>query len=105
VFLFVALAAYLRSQSLEIAVVTGTLNMRRLLASFGIEFVDLAHADPAILVDSGTSWGSYYRRDPKVIAGAIEPAYVRLEPFLPTEHNGHLKEQFSRVHPCIREPV
>jgi Thermostable hemolysin len=79
--------------------------MRRLLASFGIEFVKLAHADPALLVDNGVSWGNYYRRDPKVIAGAIEPAYLRLEPFLPAEHNGHLKELFARAHPCIRESL
>lgn len=104
VFLFVALAAYLRSQSLEIAVATGTLNMRRLLASFGIEFLELGQADPAALRDSGVSWGGYYRRDPKVISGAIEPAYTRLEPFLPAKHND-LDQLFARVHPCAREFV
>ena len=104
-FLFVALAAYLRAQSLDFAVVTGTLSMRRLLTSFGIEFLELHHADPAALVDKGVSWGSYYCRDPKVITGAIAPAYARLEPFLPAEHNGNLKQLFARVHPGIRKDV
>ena len=79
--------------------------MRRLLASFGIEFLELGHADSAALVDRGISWGSYYRRDPKVIAGAIAPACAGLEPFLPTAHNGHLKELFARVHPYISKGV
>ncbi len=105
VFLFVALAAYLRAQGLCIAAVTGTTNLRRLLLSFGVEFVELGRADPAALCDRGESWGTYYQRDPKVIAGAIEPAYGQLEPFLPPEHNGNLEHLFSRVHPRTQEAM
>jgi Thermostable hemolysin len=99
VFLFVALAAYLREQDLAVAVVTGTKALRRSLASFGVEFLELGRAEPAALPDHGASWGRYYQRDPRVIAGAIDPAFARLEPYLPAEHNGNLKLLFARLHP------
>lgn len=98
VFLFVALAAYLRQQNLVHAVVTGTNTLRRAFTRLGIQFLELASADPAALADDGASWGSYYRSDPKVIAGGIQPAFARLEPYLPREHNADLKLLFSRLH-------
>jgi hypothetical protein len=101
VFLFVALAAYLRQQKLAYAVVTGTTGLRRSLESFGIEFLKLGTAEPTALPDNGASWGGYYNWDPEVIAGAIQPAFDRLEPFLPARHNGDLERLFTRV----RRPV
>jgi hypothetical protein len=98
VFLFVTLAAYLRQQGLTYAVVTATKSLRGSFALFGFEF-RLATADPAVLPDSGASWGSYYRNDPRVVVGAIQPAFAKLEPYLPIEHNGDLARLFARLHP------
>jgi Thermostable hemolysin len=99
VFLFVALAAYLRQRNLVHAVVTGTSTLRRTFTRLGIEFLELASADPSALEDDGASWGSYYRCDPKVIAGRIQPAFARLEPYLPARHNSDLGYLISRLHP------
>jgi hypothetical protein len=96
VFLFVAVAAYLRQRSLAFAVVTGTKGLRRSLARFGIEFRELGAADQSALPDGGASWGGYYERDPKIIVGAIQPAFARLEPYLPAAHNLDLERLFTR---------
>ena len=99
VFLFVTLAAYLRQQNLAYAVVTATKSLRRSFALFGFEFVELGSADPSVLPDSGVSWGSYYKNDPKVLVGAILPAFSRLEPYLPIAQNSDLDRLFARLHP------
>jgi hypothetical protein len=100
VFLFVTLAAYLRQQNLAYAVVTATRSLRRSFALFGFDFVELASADPSVLPDSGASWGSYYKNDPKVLVGAILPGFSRLEPYLPLAHNSDLDRLFTRLHPA-----
>ena len=100
VFLFVTLAAYLRQQNLTYAVVTATKSLRRSFALFGFDFIELAPADPSVLPDSGASWGSYYNNDPKVLVGAILPAFSRLEPYLPLAHNNDLERLFTRLHPA-----
>jgi Thermostable hemolysin len=103
VFLFVGLAAYLRQQRLAFAVATGTKGLRRSLARFGIEFRELGAADPSALPDGGASWGGYYERDPKIIAGAIQPAFARLEAYLPAAYNLDLERLFTRSrHPISR---
>jgi hypothetical protein len=98
VFLFVTLAAYLRQQNLAYAVVTATKSLRRSFALFGFEFVEIAAADPSVLPDSGASWGSYYNNDPKVLVGAILPAFSRLEPLSSTV------PQPRPVSSCSRSP-
>jgi hypothetical protein len=95
IFLFVALAAYLRQRGFVYAVVTATKTLRRSFALFGLEPLELAIADAGLLPDKGQSWGSYYDRDPKVLAGAIPPGFMLLEPYLPTAHNGDLECLFA----------
>jgi len=105
VFLFVALAAYLRQQNLAYAVATGTKTLRRSLQMFGVEFRELGIADPNALPDGGASWGSYYEFDPRIIAGAIRPALVRLEPYLPRRSNVDLEHLFARAQQPIARTV
>jgi hypothetical protein len=97
VFLFIALAAYLRELRQAYAVVTATAGLRWILTSFGIRFVHLAAARSSALADGGSSWGSYYTCDPQIIALAIPWAFARLEPCLPASHNGDLARLFNRV--------
>ena len=103
IFLFVGLAAYLQQQGLSYAVVTSTAALRRSLETIGIQFTELAQADAAALPDRGASWGRYYTRDPRVIWGGIQPAFDRLEPYLPKSHNDDLKRLFARTHAPLAE--
>ena len=101
VFLCVVLAAYLQQHDLAYAVVTATKAQRRSFARLGIDFIELGDAKPDALPDSGTAWGSYYTQDPKVLVGAIPPSFARLERFLPTESNSHLKNLFLHFRPAV----
>ncbi len=98
IFLFVALAAYLRQQRFIHACATATSRLRSAFGFFGIEPVGLGAADPETLPDRGRSWGSYYTTAPKVVAGAIAPAFERLERLLPSERNADLDPMFARIH-------
>jgi hypothetical protein len=71
IFLFRALAEHLRSLGRDIAVATATRDLRAILGKFGVATVELARADPERLPDRGSTWGSYYSTDPKVMAGSI----------------------------------
>lgn len=95
-FLFVALAAFLKQQGYAYAAVTATDTLRKTFDFFGFDSVELADADPTLLPDSGASWGSYYDCRPKVLAGAIAPSARRIERFLPPEHNRNLDALFAR---------
>jgi len=94
VFLFVALAAYLRQHDYRYAVVTATNSLRRTFKFLGFEPVELAMADRSRLPDAGASWGSYYTRDPRVLASAIAPCFACLERFLPVALNGEIGRMF-----------
>jgi hypothetical protein len=104
VFLFVTLAAYLRQRDVAYAVVTATDVLRQVFDFFHFAPLELAAADPHALPDDGASWGNYYARDPKVLAGAVAPCFLRLERYLPAGHNADLGRLFARIYPTIDEP-
>lgn len=81
VLLFNALARYLRGRGCEIAVATATRDLRRLFERAGFPTAELARADAGRLPDAGVSWGSYYEREPRVLAGSIGEALSPLEQF------------------------
>ena len=53
------------------AVCTANRPIRSCLRKFGIEFAEIGVANPEFVGESRTSWGSYYKSEPKVIAGDI----------------------------------
>ena len=53
------------------AVCTANRPIRSCLRKLGIEFAEIGVANPELVGESRTSWGSYYKSDPKVIAGDI----------------------------------
>jgi hypothetical protein len=53
---------------------TATREVEALLARLQYAPVVLAAADPARLPDGGTSWGTYYERQPRVMFGDVPPA-------------------------------
>ena len=89
-YLFVALAAFLHRQGFTHAVATATEKLQKTFAFLGFDIVTLAAADSQALADRGASWGSYYTHNPRVVASAISPSCVRLERYLPREHNADL---------------
>lgn len=94
-FLFVGLAAYLRERGFTYAAATATIALQRAFEFFDFDLIELATADHAALIDTSTSWGSYYTRKPRVVAGAIAPSFSRLERYLPAQHNANLSELFA----------
>ncbi len=74
VFLFIALASHLRRQGCTHVVATATRQLRRGFARLGFPTHLLAHARPSRVGQAATQWGSYYDRDPEVLAGSISAA-------------------------------
>lgn len=98
VFLFIALAAYLRERHYTHAVVTATDALRRTFDLFGFRPNELGAAKAQALIDGGASWGSYYSRNPKVLASAVSPCFRALERFLPSTRNSDLGRLFAKIH-------
>jgi hypothetical protein len=65
------LARYLRGLGYRWVVFTATRELRNSFGRLGLQPLLLANADPARLAGNGGSWGSYYQRDPQVMAGKI----------------------------------
>jgi hypothetical protein len=79
---FLSLLAYLRQQNVGYAVAVGTAAIRRSFAIFGIHYAEVAHAR---------------RREARIIGGSIQPAFDRLERYLPPLHNRDLARFLSRA--------
>jgi hypothetical protein len=58
--------------------VTATDELRKLLRSFGFVWHTLADARADRLADRGRSWGRYYERNPKILAGKIKQSPDRM---------------------------
>jgi hypothetical protein len=76
--LIAAAAGYLDASGCSYAVVTATDELRELLRSFGLTWHTLADACPDRLADRGRSWGRYYERNPKILAGKIKQSPDRM---------------------------
>jgi len=96
VILFRALARYLQNLGCEVATATATRDLRQLFAKAGFATVELAPADAACLPDAGAKWGSYYQREPRVLAGAISAARAPLDAFAARADGS--RELHTRLH-------
>jgi len=103
--LFVALASHLRDLGYRYAVVTATSVLRRSFRMMGFLPVALAKADQTRLPDGGTQWGSYYDRDPQVVAGAIAPWADRLLTVMPRQDTGAFATNRPVIHTGLLERV
>ena len=72
--LFVFLSEVIDRLGYRWVLFTATREVENLLAKLKYAPVVLADADPARLPDAGASWGSYYRRLPRVMFGDVPPA-------------------------------
>lgn len=103
--LFVALASHLRDMGYRYAVVTATSVLRRSFRMMGFLPMALAKADQTRLADAGAQWGSYYDRDPEVVAGAIAPWADRLLNVMPRQETGAFAADRPIIHNGLLERV
>lgn len=76
--LFVLVISVLHRAGIDWAIFTATRPVQRMIASLGINCLEICRADETQLKQSKDSWGDYYTHQPKVIAGHLETAYNRL---------------------------
>jgi len=72
------LVCYFAQMGVEWAVCTGTSAVRALLHRSGIEYSQIASADPDRLGDSKHQWGTYYKHNPCVLAVNIADAMLQV---------------------------
>ena len=100
IFLFVALADYLKRKNCPVAVATATSRLRRIFKLVGIGPHQLARANASALPDGGATWGTYYRTDPVVLAGSIAEAHSRLCSLLTPGRPPAAVTRFD----CVKDP-
>lgn len=66
------IGAWLQGYSVDWLLFSLTDSLRRLFGRSGIPMLDLGAADRSLLYPSGDDWGSYYSRDPRVMAAPLE---------------------------------
>ena len=91
--LFLAAANHLQQLGCSHAVATATRQLRRSFARVGFSTSLLGRADAARAGESA-HWGTYYHRDPEVVAGSIAAAMPALIGMLgrgPSISKGHLQ--------------
>jgi hypothetical protein len=79
------LPGYLLSRDYRWIVFTATSTVRSILQGFGAPLVELARADGACVAGGQDRWGSYYQKDPRVVAGFL-PASLRIPGFHGSVH-------------------
>ena len=72
--LFSILPVLLEQAGIRWIACTATPQVRSILKKLGFSTQELCSADPSILGDKLTAWGSYYEARPVVIAGHVQPA-------------------------------
>jgi hypothetical protein len=76
--LILLLGPHLAGQGFEWVVSTLTQELRDLFVRMGVAPLALGVADPAVLGDQATQWGSYYDHRPLVLAGRLDAALPML---------------------------
>lgn len=99
VFLFIALMAYLDCQKFSHLALTGTKVLRGYFRKLGLDPRIMGVADPTRLSDGGTSWGTYYATEPKIIGGDISASYHQLQQVMLVEQVCESGEYHAWLHP------
>jgi len=98
IFLFTALDAYLEKQGIKINTVTATDSLLRYFNHLGLKATELAKANQKCLGDSGVSWGSYYKENPRVVAGYVDQSLSRLREYLQIVLEANTTRMQARIH-------
>lgn len=78
--LFCELTRYLHERGIEWVVFSGTREVRSIFRRLSLPLVRLGDADPARLGPSRSDWGSYYDRQPAVLAVSVAYSHAALWP-------------------------
>jgi len=78
--LFCELTRYLHERGIEWVVFSGTSDVRAIFRRLSLPLVRLCDADPARLGSSRGDWGSYYERQPAVMAVSVARSHAALWP-------------------------
>lgn len=98
IFLFTALATYLKREGKEYVSVTATTFLRRYFAKIGLKLKFISKAENSKLIDNGASWGTYYATEPQVRAGTISSVCKLLKRKLKAELRDSDASYFARLH-------
>lgn len=101
VFLFAALASYLKRIEISRAVITSTDRLERRLFLLGLESQRICRARPECVAQPGEDWGSYYDHRPCVQAGRIDLAFDRLREIFGEGFFVRRPRLFPRLHCAV----
>ena len=75
-YLIAAMAAFMKQQGFDYALVTSTDRLRRLFGHFDFALRSLCDARKDALADGGDGWGHYYDHAPRVLAGSVAQCFA-----------------------------
>ena len=75
-YLIAAMAAFMKQQGFDYALVTSTDRLRRLFGHFDFALRCLGDARKDALADGGDGWGHYYDHAPRVLAGSVAQCFA-----------------------------
>lgn len=97
-FLFMALASYLKTGKTSHAMVTSTASLERRFKLLGLKPERICAADPARLAPTAEQWGSYYDAQPWVLSGSVDASCDRLRGLFGEEYFEYRPQMFPRLH-------
>lgn len=99
IFLFAALNAYLAQQGIQIDTFTATDSLHRHFTKLGMNAVELGKANQEKLPDHGVLWGTYFKENPRVIAGSVQQVLLGLHRHLQMVLETSDADMTAHVHP------
>lgn len=97
-YLFTALAAYLRQNGYQWVVVTATRSLHQHFRRLGLQPQILGKATREKLAMHGEHWGSYYETDPVILAGTLDAACEHLTQVFQMEYKQMPKDWQAYLH-------
>lgn len=98
IFLFAALASYLKNKNIRYATVTGTDFLHNYFEKIGLKPHKICDADISALPQDKQKWGSYYDTQPRVLAGSVENGVKRLKAAFGAEFEDCRPRLYPRLH-------
>jgi hypothetical protein len=97
-FLFAAIASYLTAKDIKYITITGTDFLHRYFKGLGLQPQKICDANLTSLNSDGQNWGSYYDKNPRVLAGSLPHAIEKLKQSLGTEYKARRPRFYTRLH-------
>ncbi len=98
VFLFAALASYLKNKNILYATITGTDFLHEYFEKIGLNPRKICDANISALSHDKQKWGSYYDTQPRVLAGSVDTGVKRLKAAFGAEFEDCRPRLYPRLH-------